>query len=149
MNQAIAVYPDRFSFDGRGPELARVHWHLNGRSLKAIDYSNFGWGSDGELTDRDSLGRITGTFHIMFTGFQVVMITPEEVIEDDQLPDNFSNLRPAALFDLGKSAWLHTFDQRHLAKCKHYKLLFYDELFDIICEGVEVREGSYPLHDAV
>lgn len=138
MSKAAAVSPDRFSFDGRGPEITHAHWELAGQSLVAIDYTN-----------RGGNGSIAGSFHVTLMRFQVVMITPEEVIGGSQLPDNAAELRPAALYDLGKSEWMKSFFQHHLTKCRHYKLLFYDELFDIICEGVEVHRGSYSVHNAV
>jgi hypothetical protein len=149
MTSATPLFSDRFSFDGRGPELARVHWEFAGRSLKAIDYTNYAFDGEGRITERDSRGRVAGRFHVTFTGLQVVMITPEEVIGEQHLPTNFSALVPAAIFDMGRTPWLESFDQQHLSKCKHYKLLFYDELFDMICKGVEIHPGSYPTPDAV
>ena len=37
-----------------------------------------------------------------------------------------------------------TLSPRHtLGKRRHYQLLFYDELFDVIAEGVEVVSGGF------
>ena len=57
--------------------------------------------------------------------------------------DALVRFRPAALFDLGRSDWLRSFAPQHLARCRHYRLVFYDELFDVICEDVECRDGGY------
>ena len=55
---------DEFAKDGRGPVLEKVHWAYNGATLRAIDFLNM----DDELQ------------HLFFTGVQVFMITPEEVV---------------------------------------------------------------------
>ncbi len=70
------------------------------------------------------------------------MITPEEVINYTQL-SYIAEHRPAAMFNLGKSNWLKSFSQLHLEKCNHYQLLFYDELLDVIAEGVEFGKGKF------
>ncbi len=138
MTQAQAVQPDLFSSDGRGPQLGRLHWRTAGSpSLAAIDYSNAAVGHGTQ-----------GDYHVRVVGCQAIMITPEEVIGDRQLPDNLSDLRPAALFDLGRSEWLMSFNQTHLSRCRHYQLLFYDELVDIICDAIEIHEGSFAATDA-
>ena len=69
------------------------------------------------------------------------MVTPEEVIGDGAVA-LLARFRPAAMFDLGRSAWLLSFAQQHLRECRHYQLLFYDDLFDVIAEGVEVAPGG-------
>src|SRR5712671_386417 len=119
---ATPLFPAEFYHDGRGPELLRVHWAHNGAVLAAIDYVN---------PDAQS-----GVRHVRFAGVQVVMVTPEEVIHYGTLGDHLSAHRPAAMLDLGRSPWLARFSPRHLAACRHIQLLFYDELFDVICEGV-------------
>ena len=71
------------------------------------------------------------------------MITPEEVIGDEVLGELLGQHRPAAMFDRGKSEWLRSFAQEHLGRCQHYQLLFYDQLLDVIAEGVEVGRGGF------
>ena len=84
-------------------------------------------------------------YHLTFSGLQVVEVIPEEVIdyEGGGLCDALIKHRPAALFDAGRSAWLATFSQRHLGRCTHYRILFYDELFEIIAEGLKIEKGKY------
>ena len=67
------------------------------------------------------------------------MFTPEEVIGSTMHlhPDG-----PAAL-DLGRSDWLRSFNPQHLDACRHFQLLFYDELLDIICERLEFADGVF------
>ena len=76
------------------------------------------------------------------------MITPEEVIEYRELGPRLARARPAAMFDLGKSEWLLSFSQRHLSSCHHFQLMFYDELFDIICERVSCHRGGFTIGSA-
>jgi hypothetical protein len=116
MSDCIAV--DQFHFDGRGPELQRAVWDDRGATLLAVDYN-----------DVDGTPR-----HVRIRSPQVVMFTPEEVI---------ARPGPGGAFDLGRSAWLQSFNQWHLERCCHYRLRFYDELLDIICEALEFFDGAF------
>ena len=49
----------------------------------------------------------------------------------------------AAIHDLGKSRWLRTFNPAHLENCSHFQIRFYDEVFDVVCRGVEAGRGPY------
>lgn len=126
------MYADRFYHEGRGPELQRVHWDFGGIVLRAIDYYN-----------PDAVHEPEHLSHVSFVGPQVVMITPEEVINYTTTGAALVEYRPAALFDLGRSAWLTSFAPLHLARCRHWQLFFYDQLFDVICERVDCRDGAY------
>jgi hypothetical protein len=125
------LYPDVFYHDGRGPELTRVYWKGRGQVLQAIEYMP---------PDSSSA---EDTFHMIFIKAQVVQIIPEEAITYGDLNDALIAHRPAALFDAGRTDWLKSFSQRHLSRCTHYKALFYDELFEVIAEGVEVFKGKH------
>jgi len=125
------LFLDVFFHDGRGPELQCVHWSHQGRILSAIDYLN-----------PDHAG-VKDLRHVRFDRVQVVMVTSEEVVDYGRQGDHFATLRPAAMVDLGRSTWLESFSPRHLAKCRHVQLMFYDELFDVICEGVSCHAGAF------
>jgi hypothetical protein len=71
------------------------------------------------------------------------------VINYGDLTDLLTRHRPAAIFDRGRSSWLQSFSPRHLERCKHFQLMFYDELLDVICEDVICRPGLYRAGDAV
>jgi hypothetical protein len=122
------VIIDNFYTDGRGPELIKVHWALSGATLKAIDFIN---------PDKTEL------MHLFFTKVQVLMFTPEEVINYVMLNPAWKIYRSVGIICLGKSSWLNSFSPRHLEKCLHYQIMFYDELLDVICEKIEVRDGGY------
>ena len=51
-------------------------------------------------------------------------------------------VRPAAIISLGKSPWLLSFRQQHLAQCSHFQIMFYDEYLDIICETIVYGQGA-------
>ena len=127
---AQAVAADRFYSDGRGPELQRIVWGERGLGLRAVEYFN-----------PDDVYDDAHRKHVRIVRPQVVMITPEEVIDYRGYAAAFGAHRPAAVLDHGHSDWLRSFNQYHLSKCRHFQLLFYDELFDIICEGLEFCEG--------
>ncbi|MFN7967621.1 MAG: hypothetical protein U0V87_18250 [Acidobacteriota bacterium] len=67
------------------------------------------------------------------------MVTPEEVVGD------IASLAQAGVYavDLGRSGWLASFNPWHLDRCAHYRLVFYDQTVDVICEGVQFRPGSF------
>lgn len=125
------VYIEYFYADGRGPELAAFRWGFSGRVLEAAEFM------PPDAATPDDLR------HVRFVRPQVVMITPEEVIDYRVSSEGLVRHRPAAMFDLGKSAWLRSFFQQHLEKCSHYQLYFYDELLDVIAEGVVFGKGPY------
>lgn len=122
------VLRQEFFHDGRGPELAKIHYGYEGRMLLAADYRN----------PDDS-----GTWHLLFLKPQVFMLTPEEVENYEASGVDWGATDKGAAVCLGRSPWLQSFSQRHLAKCEHYRFMFYDEFLDIICEGVEAKRGAY------
>ncbi len=134
MTQPILIR--EFYHDGRGPELLRLHWRGAGAVLAAADYYN-----------PDAPHTQAGVRHLRFVRPQAVQITPEEVVDYGRLGlgDALARLRPAAVLDMGRSAWLATFTPRHLARCRHYRVMFYDELLDVICEGIESHAGAFDL----
>ena len=127
------LFVDEFPRLGRGPTLSKVHWAYDGQVLRAVDY---------DANDEDDK-RLR---HVFFIGMQAVMITPEEVIGNTVFDSLWMENPHAAILCLGKSSWPQTFNQYHLNKCSHFQILFYDELFDVICEEIDVRAGSYLPH---
>jgi hypothetical protein len=126
------IHVAKFFHDGRGPELQRVHWDLTGVCIQRLDYFN-----------PDDVHEPASLRCVVVTRPHVLMITPEEVIDYAKVGgDALVNHRPAAMFDLGTSDWLKTFSQRHRGSCRHFRLFFYDELIDLIAEGVECQRAS-------
>jgi hypothetical protein len=112
---------------GRGPELKRVHYDESGTVLRAIDYSN----PDGN------------TRHLLFKEPQVFMFTPEEVENYGSSVVNWTDTGRAALVCLGRSPWLASFNPYYLKECLHFRVMFYDDFLDVICQGVDVQPGLY------
>lgn len=126
------IHVAEFFHDGRGPELQRIHWDPTGACLRGLDYFN-----PDDVHEPASLRRV------VITKPQVVMITPEEVIDYTKVGgDALVRHRPAAMFDLGHSDWFRSFSPRHLGSGRHFRLFFYDELIDLIAEGVDCRRAS-------
>lgn len=122
------IHADFIYHEGRGPILGKAHYGPKGIPLKAIDFFN--------PDEKD-------VKHLLFIGSQVFMFTPEEVWNYAAWTSIPTTVGNAALFSLGRSAWLASFAPQHLARCSHYRAMFYDEFLDVICEGVEVRAGRY------
>jgi hypothetical protein len=124
------IFPREFYSDGRGPSLVRAFWDSeDATTLVAIEYRN-------PDARQDELK------HVRFFGVQVAMFTPEEVIGAEQTLDS-ERERPGAAMNYGRSDWLQSFNQQHLSHCDHYKLLFYDDMLDLICESIEFSDGLY------
>jgi len=114
--------------EGRGPELQAVRYATQGKSIRAVEYFN---------PDNIELK------HLHFVKPQVYMFTPEEVYNSESGVDYWAKFRPAAIISLGKSAWLESFAQQHLARCSQFQIMFYDQYLDIICEEIIFGHGAF------
>jgi hypothetical protein len=127
-----AVLRDKIWTEGRGPELYRVHYAGRGEILVALEYLNPDWRSEEEVR------------HLVIGRAHVFMFTPEEVHDYAQDDVRWGpQVDHAAVANLGKSTWLRTFSQQHLARCDHFRILFYDQILDVICEEIAGRQGAY------
>jgi hypothetical protein len=127
---ATPVLRDLFYHDGRGPSLQAAHLAPGGLHLLAIDYL---------LPNAAHL--VDDLRHLEFVGPQVYMVTPEEV-------ENYSKPHPwgpdgVAIVSLGRSEWLNGFNPRLLEKCEHFRVMFHDELLDVICVAIKSHVGGY------
>ena len=126
------IFSDQFYHDGRGPELQKVHYEFDGRTIAAADY----YLADKPYT-KDNLK------HIRFVMPQVFMFTPEEVESYVPMFNPWNGENRFALVNFGKSSWLKSFNPFHLDKCSHFRCMFYDEFLDIICEEIQIGLGGY------
>jgi hypothetical protein len=70
------------------------------------------------------------------------MFTPEEVHNYARDGINWgAAIDHAAAINLGRSEWRLSFSQQHLDRCSHYRIMFYDEFLDVICEDVGASLG--------
>jgi hypothetical protein len=126
------VHADSFFHDGRGPTLVAVHHAPKSAHLLAIDFKA-----------PDSEAAPAPIQHLRFVRAQAFMFTPEEVENYETTLVNWGKTGMGALVSLGKSSWLRSFGQQHLAACEHFRVMFYDEYLDVICEQVHVKSGPY------
>ena len=132
MNEIKPILRPFFYHDGRGPELQKAHYTDCGAHIEAVDYFN--------PDDKHSPEKLK---HLRFNRAQVFMFTPEEVYNGQPSEIDWSEYQNAAIICLGKSEWFRSFDQRHLSKCNHFHIMFYDQYLDIICEKIVAQQGGY------
>ncbi|OJT00136.1 hypothetical protein [Marinobacter nauticus] len=115
-----------FYHDGRGPELQRVVWKLRGTVLVGFEYFN----PDDKYVP-DNLR------HLVLEGVEAYSMASEEV-HGNILATGESR---AAILEVVNSTWLASLNQSHLSECKHYQVMFYDEVFDLVCRGIKSGVG--------
>jgi len=123
----IPILENHFYHDGRGPELQRVVWKRNGVILDGFEYFN---PHDGYETSE--LKNIT------LKGVQVFAMTTEEVHANIVATGDSK----ASIYRIENSEWMNTFFQTHLGMCHHYQIMFYDEIYDVICEDIAPGHGK-------
>jgi len=121
------VLENDFYHDGRGPELQNVRWKSNGVILAGFEYYN----PDDEYTD----GNLK---HLKLKGVQVYCMATDEVHANKKATGDSK----AAIYEVEDSDWLKSFYPTHLAKCRHYQIMFYDEIYDVICEDISSGCGK-------
>ena len=61
--------------------------------------------------------------------------------DDKYVPDN---LRHLVLEGVEAYSMASEEVQSHLSECKHYQVMFYDEVFDLVCRGI--KSGAGPIN---
>lgn len=125
------ILANKFYQDGRGPELQKIHYNNLGSQIIAIDYYN----PDVKYSQENMK-------HVIFKNPQAFMITPEEEFKYTELIAEELKKNKGAIFNLGKSEWYNSFSSRQSQNCNHYRLMFYDDFIDIICEDIIIKDGS-------
>ena len=120
------ILENDFYHDGRGPELQKVRWKLNG-VLVGFEYFN----PDDEYNPNNLK-------HVALEGVEAYSMASDEV-HGNILATGDSK---AAIFEVIDSEWLASFNQAHLAECSHYQIMFYDEIYDVICKEINVGTGQ-------
>jgi hypothetical protein len=116
-----------FYHDGRGPELQKVRWKSNGVILAGFEYYN----PDDEYTPENLK-------YLSLKGVQVYSMATDEVHANRKATGESK----AAIYEVINSDWLKTFYPTHLGKCSHYQIMFYDEIYDVICEDITSGMGK-------
>lgn len=115
-----------FHHDGRGPELQRVVWGPS--SPLAFEYFN----PEDEYTDANLR-------HLRLVQVEAFASAGEEVHGGIVTTPGSK----AAIHDLGRSVWLQSFKPRHVARCSHFQIMFYDDIFDVICSEILPGFGAF------
>jgi hypothetical protein len=118
-----------FYHDGRGPELQRVCWKYEGKVLAGFEYYN-----PDDVYDDDHLK------HLILKKVQVFAMAGDEV-HGNILATGETK---AAIFRVINSEWKKTFLKSHIQDCEHYQIMFYDEIYDVICEAIFAGNGPFP-----
>ena len=130
MTKHTPILENEFYHDGRGPELQRVVWSHRGASLRGFEYFN-----------PDDVYSPENLRHLELHKVEAYSMAGEEVYRGI-LANGKSK---AAIYCIADSPWKKSFQQRHLGDCEHYQIMFYDEIFDVICR--EIISGSGPLNE--
>ena len=95
--------------------------------LRGFEYFN-----PDDVCEEDSLK------HIKLIGVEAFSMSSEEVHGKILATGKCK----AAILEVEASKWLASFDPRHLAGCKHYQIMFYDEIYDVVCKKIEAGKGK-------
>jgi hypothetical protein len=115
-----------FQYDGKGPELDRVIRSHGGVILKGFEYYN-----PGKASKEDNIK------HLKLIGVEAFSMAIEDV--HGNILANESS--PAAIFKVEDSAWAQQFDFTNLDNCNHYQIVFYNEIYDVLCTEIKSGEG--------
>lgn len=121
MSKLIPVFESEFYHDGRGPELQKVIWDYRGQILRGFEYFN----PDDEYNEENLR-------HLQLEKVEVYAMASEEV--HPHIAANGDT--KAAIFRFPDSEWKRSFQQRHMQDCAHFQIMFYDEIFDVICREI-------------
>jgi len=122
------VHRTEFFHDGRGPELLSVHLAKESSRLIAIDFRN---------------PNSAQVRHLEFNEAQTHIFTPEEVENYEWSSVDWGATEGGSIVSLGRSCWLNAFSPVNLSHCSHFRVMFYDEFLDVLCESIDVGDGPY------
>ena len=127
MKNSIPILEADFHHDGRGPELQKVIWDYRGQILRGFEYFN----PEDEYT-------VDNLRHLVLDKVEVYSMAGEEVHKHIAA----NGKTRAAIFQIVDSPWKASFQQRHIQDCEHFQIMFYDEIFDVICREITPGKGA-------
>ncbi len=152
-----------FGFDGRGPTLARwlnysdllfpgTFWSDTPDGIHGAEYGLPSTTARGpgpwtsvEVADATTADRAWVIFH----GLQVVQVIPHEVHSYWHRECAASEVRKTGAWEVFESVWLKSFAQGHLATSRHFLLEFYDDLVEVVAEGLIFGVGRFKIEQVV
>jgi hypothetical protein len=134
-----------FGFDGRGPE---IHRFIHDRD--ALKQGAF-------PERRPPPGGVIGVEYfwfehpdmawVIFKKRQVVQVVPEEVCSYWFTSHVTEQKKGVGIYTVEDSAWLRSFSQHHLSACRHFILMFYDDIIEVIAEDLLFGRGAFRIDD--
>jgi hypothetical protein len=124
--EATKLLESEFHHDGRGPELQRVIWAFDGKILLGFDYYN-----PEDTYEEKSIK------HLELVGVEAYSMAVKEV-HNNILASRESK---ASVFRINNSHWLKQYNAAYLEGCSHYRIIFYDEIYDVICKSIKTGNG--------
>ncbi|MEN8133184.1 MAG: hypothetical protein ABFS45_23995 [Pseudomonadota bacterium] len=116
----------KFHYDGRGPELQRVVWAYDGKILQGFEYYN-----PEDAYEEESIKCLE------LVGVEAYSMAVEEV-HNHTLATGESK---ASIFKIESSPWMKQYDPECIEGCSHYQIIFYDEVYDVICKEIKAGYG--------
>lgn len=143
--RVVPFTSDLFGFDGRGPSLRRF---LHDRdALKAGTFSERSV-PPGDIIGVEYCGiEDSEPAWVIFRKRQVIQIVPEEVCSYWFMNLVSKPTKGVGIFVVENSSWLRSFKQRHLGSCRHFVLMFYDEILEVIAEDLVFGRGAFRIED--
>ena len=127
MEKIETVYEDQFYCDGRGPELKTVVWRKKGISLHGFEYFN----PDDVFDDKNIK-------NLVLEQVEAFAMAGEEVHGKIRATGDSKG----GIYQIKNSEWKNSFSQLHLNDCEHYQIMFYDQIYDVICRKILPGKGK-------
>lgn len=115
-----------FHHDGRGPELQRVVWAYDGKILQGFEYYNPEDAYEEENIKYLELDGVEAYSMAVVEARSHTLATAES---------------RAAIFKIESSPWMKQYDPDCIEGCSHYQVIFYDEVYDVICKAIKSGNG--------
>src|SRR5262245_40829986 len=116
----------------RAPELHKIHYSHDGRTIQAIEYYN-----------PDTEFKPVNLKHLVFRGVKIFQIVTEEAFDERSHKDWEEQVGSAAILMMDDSGWLDQFSSPRLTKSHHYHINFRQAVLDVICDHLEARNQRY------
>jgi hypothetical protein len=126
--KATKLLESEFHRDSRGPELQRVVWAFDGKILQGFDYYN-----PEDTYEEESIK------HLELVGVEAYSMAVEEVHNNNLV----TRESKASVFRIESSLWLNQYNPDYLEGCSHYRIIFYDEIYDVICKEIKAGNGRF------
>ena len=122
----LSQLESRFHNNGHGPELQRVVWAYDGKILQGFEYYN----PEDPYTEESIK-------HLELIGVEAYSMAVEEVHGNIQV----NRESRASIVKIENSSWLKQYNPACIDRCCHYQIIFYDEVYDVICREIKAGDG--------